>query len=90
MMYDSFHAHFVEKDQARAIASCAAETIHVHVSENDRGIPGTGQVHWDSFWSGLKSSGYDGYLTIECRVAGPYDDAIRKVVALIRETWERV
>jgi D-psicose/D-tagatose/L-ribulose 3-epimerase len=65
MMYDSFHAHIEEKDQARAIASCAAETIHIHVSENDRGIPGTGQVHWDSFWSGLKSSNYDGYLTIE-------------------------
>jgi D-psicose/D-tagatose/L-ribulose 3-epimerase len=65
MMYDSFHAHIEEKDQGRAIASCAAETIHVHVSENDRGVPGTGQVHWDSFWSGLKQSGYDGYLTIE-------------------------
>jgi D-psicose/D-tagatose/L-ribulose 3-epimerase len=65
MMYDSFHAHIEEKDQAKAIASCAGETIHIHVSENDRGIPGTGQVHWDSFWSGLKSSGYDGYLTIE-------------------------
>ena len=51
MMYDSFHAHIEEKDQAAAIASCAAETIHVHVSENDRGIPGTGQVDWDSFWS---------------------------------------
>ena len=65
MMYDSFHGHIEEKDQARAIASCAAETIHVHVSENDRGIPGTGQVHWDSFWSGLKQSKFDGYVTIE-------------------------
>jgi D-psicose/D-tagatose/L-ribulose 3-epimerase len=65
MMYDSFHAHIEEKDQAKAIASCAKETIHIHVSENDRGIPGTGQVHWDSFWSGLKANRYDGYLTIE-------------------------
>jgi D-psicose/D-tagatose/L-ribulose 3-epimerase len=65
MMFDSFHAHIEEKDQARAIASCAAETIHVHVSENDRGIPGTGQVHWDSFFQGLAQSGYNGYLTIE-------------------------
>jgi len=65
MMYDSFHAHIEEKNQAKAIASCAKETIHVHVSENDRGIPGTGQVDWTSFWSGLKSTGYDGYLTIE-------------------------
>ena len=62
---DSFHAYIEEKDYAKAIASCAKETIHIHVSENDRGIPGTGQVHWDSFWSGLKASGFDGYLTIE-------------------------
>jgi D-psicose/D-tagatose/L-ribulose 3-epimerase len=65
MMYDSFHAHIEEKDQGRAIASCAAETIHVHVSENDRGIPGTGQVDWDGYFAGLKQSGYNGYYTIE-------------------------
>jgi D-psicose/D-tagatose/L-ribulose 3-epimerase len=65
MMYDSFHAHIEEKDQESAIASCAAETIHVHVSENDRGIPGTGQVHWDQFFRGLEQTGYRGYLTIE-------------------------
>ncbi len=65
MMYDSFHAHIEEKDQADAIASCAAETIHFHVSENDRGTPGTGQVDWEGYWSGVKASGFDGYLTIE-------------------------
>lgn len=65
MMYDSFHAHIEEKDQAKAIASCAAETIHVHVSENDRGVPGTGQVDWDGFFGGLKQHKYNGYLTIE-------------------------
>ena len=65
MMFDSFHAHIEEKDQAQAILSCKNETIHVHISENDRGVPGMGQVHWDSFFSGLKQSGYDGYLTIE-------------------------
>jgi len=65
MMYDSFHAHIEEKDQAGAIAACAAETIHVHVSENDRGVPGTGQVDWDGFFAGLKQTGYDGSITIE-------------------------
>jgi D-psicose/D-tagatose/L-ribulose 3-epimerase len=65
MMYDSFHAHIEEKDQAQAIQSCAGETIHIHVSENDRGIPGTGQVNWNEFFRGLKTTGYSGYLTIE-------------------------
>jgi D-psicose/D-tagatose/L-ribulose 3-epimerase len=65
MMYDSFHAHIEEKNQARAFGSCASEVIHIHVSENDRGIPGTGQVNWDGFFSALMASGYDGFLTIE-------------------------
>jgi D-psicose/D-tagatose/L-ribulose 3-epimerase len=65
MMYDSFHANIEEKNQAAAIASVKDETIHVHISENDRGVPGTGGVSWDSFWSGIHSTGYDGYLTIE-------------------------
>ena len=65
MMYDSFHAHIEEKNQAEAIVACAAETVHVHISENDRGTPGTGQVHWESVFEGLKKTGYNGYLTIE-------------------------
>jgi len=65
MMYDSFHANIEEKDQAAAIRSVKDETIHVHVSENDRGVPGTGGVNWESYWSGLRETGYDGYLTIE-------------------------
>ena len=65
MMYDSFHAHIEEKNQAKAIASCGSDIIHAHVSENDRGIPGTGQVDWDSYWSGLKAVGFQGYVTIE-------------------------
>jgi D-psicose/D-tagatose/L-ribulose 3-epimerase len=65
MMYDSFHAHIEEKDQARAIETCASEIIHVHVSENDRGTPGTGQVNWSGYFSALKKTGYDGYYTIE-------------------------
>ncbi len=65
MMYDSFHAHIEEKSQAEAIRTCASETIHVHVSENDRGVPGTGQVDWDGYFSTLKEVNYNGYLTIE-------------------------
>jgi D-psicose/D-tagatose/L-ribulose 3-epimerase len=65
MMYDTFHAHIEEKSQSDAIRACAAETIHVHISENDRGVPGTGQVAWDEVFQALKTTGYDGYFTIE-------------------------
>lgn len=65
MMYDSFHAHIEEKGQASAIASCISEVIHAHVSENDRGIPGSGQVDWEGYFSGLKNGGFQGCYMIE-------------------------
>jgi len=65
MMYDTFHAHIEEKDVFKTLANCLPETIHVHISENDRGTPGTGKVHWKETFQALRKGGYDGWLTIE-------------------------
>jgi len=64
-MYDTFHAHIEEKDPAAAIRTVAPVLAHVHISENDRGTPGTGQVNWDATFKTLKEVKYDGWLTIE-------------------------
>ena len=63
--YDTHHMHIEEPDPAAAIAHVAAELGHVHVSENDRGVPGTGQVNWTATFRALHEAGYDGWLTIE-------------------------
>lgn len=64
-LYDSFHANIEERDIAQSVTANAAGINHVHISENDRGIPGAGHVHWDATFRALKASGYDGWLTIE-------------------------
>jgi D-psicose/D-tagatose/L-ribulose 3-epimerase len=64
-MYDSFHAHIEEKDPAAAIRTVAPVLAHVHISENDRGTPGTGQVNWNATFQTLREIKYDGWLTIE-------------------------
>ncbi|MCM4167216.1 D-psicose 3-epimerase [Arenibacter antarcticus] len=64
-MYDSHHSHIEEKSQANAINTIAPFLKHVHISENDRGTPGSGQVHWKEVFSSLKEIDYDGWLTIE-------------------------
>jgi D-psicose/D-tagatose/L-ribulose 3-epimerase len=64
-MYDTHHAHIEEKNQAKAIKTIAPYLKHVHISENDRGTPGSGQVHWDEVFQALKDVKYDGWLTIE-------------------------
>jgi len=64
-MFDTHHANIEEKSQAEAIKTIAPFLKHVHISENDRGTPGSGQVHWDQVFKALKEVKYDGWLTIE-------------------------
>ena len=65
IMYDTFHANIEEKNIADAIRGCADVTCHVHISENDRSTPGTGNVNWAENFDTLKEVGYDGWLMIE-------------------------
>ena len=65
MMYDTFHANIEEKDPPSALAGSKEHLIHVHISENDRGTPGTGHVQWRETFKTLRAINYDGWLTIE-------------------------
>lgn len=65
MMYDTFHANIEEKDIPAAIRAAAPWTVLVHVSENDRSIPGTGHVHWDETFDALRDVKYDGWMVVE-------------------------
>lgn len=64
-MYDTFHANIEEKDIVKTIKSFSGSFIHVHISENDRGTPGTGHVPWDDTFKTLRELKYDGWMTIE-------------------------
>jgi D-psicose/D-tagatose/L-ribulose 3-epimerase len=62
---DTFHAHIEEKDPAGAIRRAGSRIAHVHISENDRGVPGTGSVAWSDTFGALRDVGYGGWLTVE-------------------------
>ena len=64
-MYDTHHACLEEKSIAEPIKTIAPVLAHVHISENDRGTPGNGLVHWDDVFSSLADINYKGWLTIE-------------------------
>ena len=65
MIFDSHHAHIEEKNVSESIQKHKDIIGHVHITESDRGTPGSGQVHWDEVFSNLRDIGYDGWLTIE-------------------------
>jgi len=71
---DTFHANIEEKDTAKAILATGKPYLgHFHASENDRGIPGTGQVRWKEVFAALKAIGYDRWVTIESFATGILD-----------------
>ena len=64
--YDTFHANIEEKDPVAALRSIGRNWLkHVHPSENDRGIPGSGHVPWKETINTLKAMKYNGWVTIE-------------------------
>jgi len=64
-MFDTFHANIEEENPAKAFSENASEIAHVHISNNDRGVPGRGHIDFPALFRAIKSSGYDGWLTIE-------------------------
>lgn len=65
IMLDGFHMNIEERDIEKAIATAGNKLIHIQVSENYRGTPGTGQTRWDAYRRGLESINYSGIVTIE-------------------------
>jgi D-psicose/D-tagatose/L-ribulose 3-epimerase len=64
-MYDTFHANIEETDPVGAFTRNRHNIVHVHISENDRGVPGRGHIPWTETFAAIRGSGYDGWLTIE-------------------------
>lgn len=64
-MFDTHHGNIEEKKYGQAIDTIAEHLHHVHISENDRGTPGSGHIPFDDTFSALSSINYEGWLTIE-------------------------
>lgn len=65
VLLDGFHMNIEEPDVEKAIRLVGDKLIHVQVSENYRGTPGTGQTRWDAYRRGLAAIGYKGVVSIE-------------------------
>lgn len=62
---DTYHMNIEEKDFYSATLRAGEHLVHYHLCENDRGIPGTGQVDWDGIFRALAEIGYRGNAALE-------------------------
>jgi D-psicose/D-tagatose/L-ribulose 3-epimerase len=65
ILVDTFHANIEEKSLGAALRHAGPHLKHLHVCENDRGIPGSGHVAWAELFSTVAELGYDRWMTIE-------------------------
>lgn len=65
VLLDGFHMAIEETNLEKAILTVGEKLIHVQVSENYRGTPGTGQTPWNDLKSGLEKINYEGAVSIE-------------------------
>ena len=65
VLLDTFHLNIEEKDIEGAITGAADKLVHFHVSDNDRGVPGSGHVPWDTVKKALTKINYDSWIVAE-------------------------
>lgn len=70
VLLDGFHMNIEEADIEKAIRLVGNKLIHLQVSENYRGTPGTGQTRWDAYYHSLASIQYQGVVSIESFAPG--------------------
>lgn len=65
ILADTHHSNIEEYDTAASWKKAFDRIKHVHISENNRGVPGEGHAVTPEVFEVLKKGGYDGYLVIE-------------------------
>lgn len=65
VLIDTFHANIEEKDLAAAMHIAGPLLFHIHISENDRGLPGSEHVPFPAIVTALRQIRYQRYLMIE-------------------------
>lgn len=87
LLSDFFHMHIEETDTPAALRAAGAYVGHVHVADNTRLEPGTGDIDWRAGLQALKDIGFQGYLAFESGVSGADPLAsLQRSVAFLRET----
>lgn len=62
---DTYHMNIEEEGFYKPLVECADVLGYMHMSENHRGLLGTGTVNWDEVFRGLLDANYKGPLVVK-------------------------
>ena len=89
LLSDFFHMHIEETSSPEAFRAAKAYTTHIHLADNTRMEPGTGDIDFVASFKVLKENGFDGFMAYECGIsgsdAGERESNLKKSLDYVRE-----
>ncbi|MDA8249688.1 MAG: sugar phosphate isomerase/epimerase [Rhodospirillales bacterium] len=68
---DTYHMNIEEKGIGEGFRTAGPRAPYIHLSESDRGVPGSGTIDWEEVFAALAEIGFDGDLVVESFVTLP-------------------
>ena len=75
LISDFFHMHIEEPNTPAAIRQVGRYIAHVHLADNTRLEPGTGDIDFRAGFEALADVGFQGYMVYECGISGDDKEA---------------
>ncbi len=70
LLSDFFHMHIEETDSPQAFRNAKGYTSAIHLADNTREEPGTGDIDFVASFKVLLENGFDGFMAYECGISG--------------------
>ncbi len=84
VLADTYHMNIEEDDPRAALHDVRGVLGAVHLSDSNRHQPGTGHVDFGALLATLHEDGFDGVLSVECRLRGEPAPALAACGAHLR------
>ena len=76
VLADLFHMHIEEPNSPQALRDAGTKYVrHLHLADNTRHEPGTGDIDFVAAFRVLNEIGFTGYMAYECSVSGSTPEA---------------
>ncbi len=85
LMSDLFHMHIEETNSPAALIEAGSAIGHVHLADNTRKQPGSGDIDFAAAFAALRQVGFTGYMAFECGLTGPGEEVLPASVAYLRK-----
>jgi len=70
LLSDFFHMHIEELNTPAAFRAAGKHVAHIHLADNTRMEPGTGDIDFVAGFRALLDIGFKGYMAYECGITG--------------------